>query len=193
MLSVFFFICLPALAMLDCLFLECLMLNKKTIIIYSIFLYFVPNQLLAEEKIIENAQPSVIINISPLLTKNEQHGQLHVSAIDPEHQLYPVKLISIDGWAIPDEFYGKPILLAEGEHHLKLRPDFSNIQTQTIFMASDWPVKMIAFNLKNEEHLAVAARLIDKLRLQWNVEIYRIDAPIDDISAENPLTQQKLQ
>ncbi len=122
------------------------------------------------------------INISPLLTKNDLHGQLYLSAFDPEHQLYPVHLIAIDGWQIPDETYGKPILLAEGEHHLTLHPDFSNIQIQKIFMASDWPVKQIAFKLNKDEHLAIAARLIDKLTLQWNVEIYRIAAPIDDVS-----------
>jgi len=78
-------------------------------------------------------------------------------------------------------------LLAEGEHHLKLRPDFSNIQIQKMFMASDWPEKQIAFSLNKEEHLAIAARLIDKLTLQWNVEIYRINAPIDE-----PLTDEQL-
>ncbi len=163
------------------------------IIICSLFLYLAPYQLLAEEEGLVNTEDELVeeINTSPLLTKNEKHGRLYLSAFDPDHQLYPVNLIAIDEWQMPDEAYGKPILLAEGEHHLKLRPDFSNIHIQKMFMASDWPEKKIAFNLKKEEHLAIAARLTNKLTLQWNVEIYRIDAPIDDISADDQFINQE--
>jgi len=199
------------------------MLIIKIIIIQLFLLYFVPNQLLAEEKTHQNSQQnmgfsnnkfaqetatnqnnikqegSVLtqgelgaeIDISPLLTENQQHGQLYLSAFDPEHQLYPIKLIAIDGWTVTDEIVGKPILLAEGEHQLKVGPDFSNIHPQKLFMASDWPEKHIGFNLKNEEHLAVAARLKNKLTLQWKVEIYRIEAPVDELSAKSNLIYQE--
>ncbi|MCP4271719.1 MAG: hypothetical protein GY781_07100 [Gammaproteobacteria bacterium] len=199
------------------------MLNKKFIIIYSLFLYLAPYQFLAEENAFQRSQQSMdmqnkkldqdtndklnrtkqtglvntkdelleAINISPLLTKNEQHGRLYLSAFDPEHQLYPVNLLAIDGWQMPDEAYGKPILLAEGEHLLKLHPDFSNIHIQKMFMASDWPAKQITFKLNKEEHLAIAARLINKLTLQWNVEIYRIDAPIDAVSTDDQFIDQE--
>jgi len=91
------------------------MLIIKIIIIQLFLLYFVPNQLLAEEKTHQNSQQnmgfsnnkfaqetatnqnnikqegSVLtqgelgaeIDISPLLTENQQHGQLYLSAFDP--------------------------------------------------------------------------------------------------------------
>jgi len=165
------------------------MLIIKNIIIQLFLLYFVQNQLLAEEK--THREQNAEITTSPLLTENQQHGQLYLSAFDPEHQLYPIKLIAIDGWIVPDEIFGKPVLLAEGKHQLKVRPDFSNIHPQKLFMAGDWHEKHIEFNLKNEQHLAVAARLIDKLTLQWLVEIYRIEAPTDELSTENNLIYQE--
>ncbi len=184
------------------------MLNKKFIIIYSLFLYLAPYQFLAEENAFQSSQQSMDMQNKKLdqdtnnklnrtkqtglaNTKNEQHGRLYLSAFDPEHQLYPVNLLAIDGWQMPDEAYGKPILLAEGEHLLKLHPDFSNIHIQKMFMASDWPAKQITFKLNKEEHLAIAARLINKLTLQWNVEIYRIDAPIDAVSTDDQFISQE--
>ncbi len=112
----------------------------KIMTIFSILLiYSVNNQLLtaennSSEELKSFQQTDVILDgldevemiESPIISESEEHGQLHLSPIDPEHRLFPVKLVSIDDWLMPAEDNGKPVFLAEGEHRIKLIPDFSN-------------------------------------------------------------------
>ncbi len=90
---------------------------------------------------------ATVIN-SPLVSENEEHGQLHLSTYDPQHKVYPVKMISIDDWLLPGADYGKPLLLAAGEHRIRLVPDFSNISPQKLFMNYFWPEKHVIFFLR---------------------------------------------
>ncbi|MFT5520504.1 MAG: hypothetical protein ACI9IA_001097, partial [Enterobacterales bacterium] len=59
------------------------------------------------------------------------------------------------------------ILLAPGEHQMKVVPDFENIQPQTVFMASPWQEKHITFKLTEGQQIAVAARLLNVDSLEW--------------------------
>jgi len=177
--------------MLHLLFLEQHMVNKITLIIGVLLICFINNQTLAIEQDTTDNQQAVFnseddftelnpqeLIVSPLVSENDAHGQLHLSPYDPEHQLYPVQILAIDDWLLPIEDYGKPIFLAAGEHRLRLIPDFSNINPQKIFMDSFWPEKHIAFTLIKGQNLAVAARLKEHNKLEWNVEIYLVQLPV---------------
>ncbi len=166
----------------------------KISLIFSILLiYSVNNQLLTAEndssgELQSNQSANVILEglddvekiESPLILESEVHGQLHLSPIDPEHHLYPVKIISIDDWLMPAEDYGKPIFLAEGEHKIKLIPDFSNIEPKKIFMNSLWLEKYIAFTVSKGQNIALAARLMDNHKLEWKVELYLVEPSEND-------------
>jgi hypothetical protein len=71
------------------------------------------------------------------------------------------------------------ILLAPGEHQMKVVPDFENIQPQTVFMASPWQEKHITFKLTEGQQIAVAARLLNVDSLEWVIELYRVEIPIE--------------
>ena len=124
---------------------------------------------------------------SPLVTKDEEHGRLHVSPIDTEHHLYPVRITSIDGWQVNENIFEKELRLTPGEHQLKLVPDFSNIERQLVFMNSPWQEKYVAFTLQNDQDIVVSARLTDHKELKWNVQVYRVVIPINnnDVSTDN--------
>jgi len=54
----------------------------------------------------------------------------------------------------------------------------AEISPQKIFMDSFWPEKHIAFTLIKGQNLAVAARLKEHNKLEWNVEIYLVQLPV---------------
>ena len=120
--------------------------------------------------------------ISPLVSSGEEHGRLYQSPYNPEHHLYPVRIISIDGWDITDETFEQDLLLAVGDHQMRVVPDFSNIQPQFVFMSSSWQEKHVSFSIKNNQEIAVGARLIDREYLEWQVQLYGIEVPLDDDS-----------
>jgi len=124
--------------------------------------------------LISDINEQVVVK-SPLVSNNEEHGQLFISPFVPQHHLYPVAIISIDGWEITDSTVESELRLSEGEHQLVLVPDFSNIRPQVVFMASPWQQKKIAFTLANQQNVAVAARLLDREELLWEVQIYGIE------------------
>ena len=84
---------------------------------------------------------------SPLVSVDVEHGQLHLSAFDPGHQLYPVKIISIDDWTVTAEITAKELLLAPAEHSMRVVPDFSAITPQMLFMSSPWQEKHLSFTI----------------------------------------------
>jgi len=154
---------------------------------------------------------------SPIVGKEDKHSQLFRYAFDAKHLLFPVKIISIDGWLVTDfvstetnhqtslegtgsEIAGSEmasaeepstgisvdvklkaleILLAPGEHQMKVIPDFENIQPQTVFMASPWQEQHINFKLTEGQQIAVAARLLNIDSLEWIIELYRVEIPIE--------------
>ena len=149
---------------------------------------------------------------SPIVGKEDKHSQLFRYAYDAKHLLFPVKIISIDGWLVTDfvstetnhetsseetdpeianleepstgisvdvKLKALEILLAPGEHQMKVIPDFENIQPQTVFMASPWQEKHITFKLTEGQQIAVAARLLNVDSLEWVIELYRVEIPIE--------------
>ena len=107
-------------------------------------------------------------------------NQLYLSAYDPEHHVYPVKIISIDDWTVTDDIKQTDYRLAEGEHKIRLIPDFSNIEPQLVFMNSIWQEKLVRFKILNQQKLAVTARLLDRNKLLWDVQLYSIELPTEE-------------
>lgn len=127
---------------------------------------------------------------SPLLSEGEIHGTLYLSSFDAEHDLYPVKILSVDGWLVPADYTEQKLRLALGTHQIKVTPDFSNIEPQTVFMASPWQEKHISFTILDQQDIAVAARLMDKQELEWDVQMYRVEIPIIINPEQTPLIEQ---
>ncbi|MFT5451832.1 MAG: hypothetical protein ACI9N9_001318 [Enterobacterales bacterium] len=142
----------------------------------------------ADDKLIE----------SPIVAKEDKHGQLFRYAYDAKHLLFPVKIISIDDWLVTDlvssevslteegseifadaELKALEILLAPGEYQMKVIPDFENIQPQTVFMGSFWQEKHITFSITEGQQLVVAARLLNVDSLEWALELYRVEIPLE--------------
>ena len=115
---------------------------------------------------------------SPLVLDDVEHGKLLISAYDPKHFLYPVKIVAIDDWSITEDILTKDLLLVEGDHKLKVIPDFSNLQQQTVFMSNDWQEKQINFKVLKDQEFVVAARILNTEKLDWEVQIYRVKLPI---------------
>ena len=123
---------------------------------------------------------------SPLVSEDDDHGRLHVSPIDTQHHLYPVRIMYIDGWQVNENIFEKELRLKAGEHQIKVVPDFSNIESQLVFMSSQWQEKHIAFTLLKDQDIVVSARLTDHKELKWEVQIYRVVIPIknNDVSID---------
>ncbi|MCP3674921.1 MAG: hypothetical protein GY829_10695, partial [Gammaproteobacteria bacterium] len=83
--------------------LETELIEEKTVVVEPI-----PESDLIELEVIE----------SPLVTKDEKHGRLHVSPIDTEHHLYPVKIVFIDNWQVNENIFEKELRLKAGEHQI---------------------------------------------------------------------------
>jgi len=115
-----------------------------------------------------------IVVESPLVSNDQENGRLYLSAYDPEHYLYPVRIISIDGWLVPDDVLEDELRLALGAHQLTVIPDFSNIEPKSVFMDSPWQEKKITFTINNTQDIAVASRLTNRKDLVWAVQLYRI-------------------
>lgn len=124
---------------------------------------------------------------SPLVTEDEEHGRLHVSPIDTEHHLYPVRITFIDGWQVNENIFEMELRLKPGEHQLKVVPDFSNIERQMVFMSSPWQEKHIVFTVHNNQDIVVSARLIDYKELKWDIQAYGVVIPISnrDVTIDN--------
>ena len=116
---------------------------------------------------------------SPLLSAQQDHGKLYQSAYDPEHQLYPVKIVAIDDWQLPAGISKQDILLSEGQHQMIVVPDFSNIEHKTVFMDSPWQELQVSFSIEVEQEIVVAARLMDTEDLQWQVQMYLVDTHLE--------------
>jgi len=119
----------------------------------------------------------VIVVTSPIVLNDVEHGQLFLTAYDAEHFLYPVKVISIDGWVVTDLV--EDALLAPGEHTLIIVPDFDDITPRKVFMDNTWEEKHISFNLLDDQQIAVSARLLDTETLDWTVELYRVEINLE--------------
>lgn len=114
------------------------------------------------------------LTVSPLVALEQNHGSLHLSAFDAEYLLYPVKVISIDGWQVPDDSVTQIIRLAVGEHQLRIVPDFSKIGAEFVFMSAQWDEKHISFMMHDQQNIALTARLLNTEKLLWEVQMYRI-------------------
>jgi len=192
------FICLTTLVMLANHLLEKSMYQTKFLI--SGFLLFLTisidlsaeqqnNPLTAETEVLNSDHKSAELEQtaieSPLLNEDEQYGQLILTSYDPEHALYPVKMISIDKWLLPEDISEQELRLAQGEHQIVLVPDFSNIHPQQVFMSNLWSEKMVSFSIDNHQQIAVTARLIDKQKGQWQVQMYRVETPKTESTDDN--------
>lgn len=112
---------------------------------------------------------------SPLVNSDVEHGQLLVNGYDPEHFIYPVKIIVINNWQVDDLVGQSDFLLAAGQYEIIVEPDFSNIEPPKIFMGAPWDEKHVSFNLEKDQQLVIASRLTDRNELLWSVEIYSVD------------------
>ena len=145
------------------------------------------NAIAVEESADSNVDVTEMIP-SPLKTADEDHGKLLISAFDPTHYVYPVKILSIDDWEVNDKIVEDDLRLARGDHHIILIPDFSNIEEKRGFMRSPWIEKKVAFSIENDQSITITARLMNRDKIEWKVQMYQLKSPIkpDDYSSENP-------
>ena len=129
---------------------------------------------------------------NPIVNKEDKHGQLFRYAYDAKHLLFPVKIISIDGWLLPKlssvEANTLELLLAPGEHQLAVVPDFKAVEPAKVFMGFPWQIKHIKFNVTEGQQIAVGARLLDVKSLEWTLQLYRVEIPIDVESEDGEVT-----
>lgn len=137
---------------------------------------------------VTSAEPVVA---SPLVSPEEVHGRLFISAFDPEHQLYPVKLISIDKWQLTEDIREQDLRLSEGEHEIRVIPDFSGIEPQKVFMTNTWQEKRLSFSLQQQQTIVIGARLIDTEELQWEVQLFLVELPVEESSEINSYQIEK--
>ena len=125
-----------------------------------------------------------IIIESPLVSNDVEHAQLLINGFDPEHFIYPVKIISINDWQVDELLMDTEFLLAAGDYDLIVEPDFSNIVPKKSFMVAPWDGKHVSFNVQAAQQLVISSRLTNRDELQWSVEIYVVDMQEDDILPE---------
>jgi len=118
--------------------------------------------------------------ISPLVTITDKHAQIYTTTFDKQHLLYPIKIISIDGWKVADSIFDSDLMLSEGLHTFRIEPDFSNIEEKLAFMLGQLGQKDIELKLNDQQHIAFGARIKDAdikgaISMDWKPEIYLLD------------------
>jgi hypothetical protein len=117
---------------------------------------------------------------SPLLPEDYSRPYVSISALGymPSLDFYPVRVITINDFAIKPLLHGYEYRLQSGTYVLEVLPDFSLLGEIENFMNESFKSKRIEINLTTRSSYLLGARINPENTDDWRVELLELGSAV---------------